>query len=214
MTTEATAPVVQNIVCTCNLGTMVFLPLVVSKLPYAEYNPKRFSACTVRFRSPRSTALLFGSGKVVCTGTRSAMAARLALWQLVMLLQNKVGLDVGIYNLQIQNMVSSCSLGYSLDLHKFWRRHRAASSYEPSLFPGLIYRPPGLGKLVCLLFLSGRMVITGGKNKQILMSTYDLVSPLLQRCASDVCVPASLVRHDTISESRMIDEFKAEGLIS
>lgn len=42
----------------------------------AEYNPKRFSAVVMRIREPRTTALLFGSGKMVVTGARSEESAR------------------------------------------------------------------------------------------------------------------------------------------
>ena len=34
----------------------------------AEYNPKRFAAVIMRIREPRTTALIFSSGKMVCTG--------------------------------------------------------------------------------------------------------------------------------------------------
>ncbi|CAF4813816.1 unnamed protein product [Rotaria sp. Silwood2] len=37
----------------------------------AEYNPKRFAAVIMRIRRPRTTALIFASGKMVCTGAKS-----------------------------------------------------------------------------------------------------------------------------------------------
>ena len=42
----------------------------------AEYNPKRFAAVIMRIREPRTTALIFSSGKMVCTGKKQA-ASRL-----------------------------------------------------------------------------------------------------------------------------------------
>jgi transcription initiation factor TFIID TATA-box-binding protein len=36
----------------------------------AEYNPKRFAAVIMRIRDPRTTALIFSSGKMVCTGAK------------------------------------------------------------------------------------------------------------------------------------------------
>lgn len=36
-----------------------------------EYNPKRFAAAIMRIRDPRTTALIFKSGKMVCTGAKS-----------------------------------------------------------------------------------------------------------------------------------------------
>ena len=37
----------------------------------AEYNPKRFAAVIIRIREPKTTALVFSSGKMVITGAKS-----------------------------------------------------------------------------------------------------------------------------------------------
>lgn len=42
----------------------------------AEYNPKRFAAVIMRIREPRTTALIFSSGKMVCTGAKSEESSR------------------------------------------------------------------------------------------------------------------------------------------
>jgi transcription initiation factor TFIID TATA-box-binding protein len=36
-----------------------------------EYKPKRFAAAIMRIRDPKTTALIFASGKMVCTGAKS-----------------------------------------------------------------------------------------------------------------------------------------------
>ena len=36
-----------------------------------EYKPKRFAAAIMRIRDPKTTALIFRSGKMVCTGAKS-----------------------------------------------------------------------------------------------------------------------------------------------
>lgn len=46
--------------------------------------------------------------------------------------------------------------------------HAKACSYEPELFPGLIYRMFWPHRVVLLIFVSGKMVVTGAKTaKQI-----------------------------------------------
>lgn len=42
----------------------------------AEYNPKRFAAVIMRIREPKTTALIFTSGKMVCTGAKSEELSR------------------------------------------------------------------------------------------------------------------------------------------
>jgi len=36
-----------------------------------EFNPRRFAAAIMRIREPKTTALIFSSGKMVCTGAKS-----------------------------------------------------------------------------------------------------------------------------------------------
>ena len=38
-----------------------------------EYKPKRFAAAIMRIRDPKTTALIFRSGKMVCTGAKSEL---------------------------------------------------------------------------------------------------------------------------------------------
>lgn len=57
-------------------------------------------------------------------------------------------------------MVSSCDVKFPIDLEKIANCHIQYCSYEPEVFPGLIYRllEP---KLVILIFVSGKIVLTG-----------------------------------------------------
>ena len=61
----------RNIVSTVNLGCQLDLKRIALQARNAEYNPKRFAAVIMRIRNPRTTALIFGSGKMVCTGAKS-----------------------------------------------------------------------------------------------------------------------------------------------
>lgn len=56
--------------CTVNLGCKLDLKKIALHARNAEYNPKRFAAVIMRIRDPRTTALIFSSGKMVCTGAK------------------------------------------------------------------------------------------------------------------------------------------------
>ena len=60
----------RNIVCTVNLDCRLELKDIALRARNAEYNPKRFAAVIMRIRDPRTTALIFSSGKMVCTGAK------------------------------------------------------------------------------------------------------------------------------------------------
>ncbi|AWP15918.1 putative TATA box-binding protein-like protein 2 [Scophthalmus maximus] len=64
-------PQLQNIVSTVNLCCPLDLKFIALQARNAEYNPKRFAAVIMRIREPRTTALIFSSGKMVCTGAKS-----------------------------------------------------------------------------------------------------------------------------------------------
>merc|ERR1719393_151791 len=71
-------PTLQNVVATVNLGCKLDLKVIALQARNSEYNPKRFAAVIMRIREPKTTALIFSSGKMVVTGAKSEEAARTA----------------------------------------------------------------------------------------------------------------------------------------
>ena len=71
-------------------------------------------------------------------------------------------------------------------------RHSHYSSYEPELFPGLIYRMVQ-PKIVLLIFVSGKVVLTGGKLRKEIYAAFEQIYPVLQefRKASTDAQPAA-----------------------
>merc|ERR1712080_773999 len=69
-------PVIQNVVATVNLSCKLDLKFIALKARNAEYNPKRFAAVIMRIRNPKTTALVFASGKIVITGAKSEQASK------------------------------------------------------------------------------------------------------------------------------------------
>lgn len=53
----------RNIVATVNLNCALNLKTIAGKARNAEYNPRRFSAVIMRLKEPKTTALVFSSGK-------------------------------------------------------------------------------------------------------------------------------------------------------
>jgi transcription initiation factor TFIID TATA-box-binding protein len=56
--------------------------------------------------------------------------------------------------------------------------HSAFASYEPELFPGLIYRLVS-PRVVFLIFVSGKVVITGAKKESDLSNALTKIYPVL-----------------------------------
>ena len=69
-------PTLQNIVATVNLGCKLELKKIAMGARNAEYNPKRFAAVIMRIREPKTTALIFASGKMVRLQCLSNLTSR------------------------------------------------------------------------------------------------------------------------------------------
>lgn len=171
-------PTLQNIVSTVNLGCQLELKKIALYARNAEYNPKRFAAVIMRIRSPRTTALIFSSGKMVCTGAKSEDDSRLAARKYARIIQ-KLGFAAKFMDFKIQNIVGSIDVGFCLRLECFHTCHSQFCSYEPELFPGLIYRlhEP---KVVLLIFVSGKVVITGAKLRTEINEAFEKIYPILK----------------------------------
>jgi transcription initiation factor TFIID TATA-box-binding protein len=62
---------VQNIVATTSLEKEVSLTKLARTQPNTEYNPETFPGLVLRIKEPKSAVLVFSSGNLVCTGTKS-----------------------------------------------------------------------------------------------------------------------------------------------
>jgi len=171
-------PKLQNIVSTVNLGCKLDLKRIALQARNAEYNPKRFAAVIMRIREPRTTALIFSSGKMVCTGAKSEDESRLAARKYARIVQ-KLGFDAKFLDFKIQNMVGSCDVKFPIRLEGLVLTHSQFSSYEPELFPGLIYRMVK-PRIVLLIFVSGKVVLTGAKVRNEILEAFENIYPILK----------------------------------
>jgi transcription initiation factor TFIID TATA-box-binding protein len=80
-------------VSTISVGCKLDLKKIALQARNAEYNPKRFAALIMRIRAPRTTALIFSSGKMVCTGAKSENESKLAARKYARIIQ-KLGFPV------------------------------------------------------------------------------------------------------------------------
>ncbi|CAL5221317.1 g3489 [Coccomyxa viridis] len=172
-------PQLQNIVATVNLGVKLDLKSVALHARNAEYNPKRFSAVIMRIRDPKTTALIFASGKVVVTGAKSEDDARSAARKYGKII-TKLGYDARFQDFKVQNIVGSTDVKFPIRLEGLAYGHAIFASYEPELFPGLIYRMKE-PKVVLLIFVSGKVVLTGAKKREDLYLAFENIYPVLKQ---------------------------------
>jgi TATA binding protein of transcription factor TFIID len=158
---------IENIVATVILEHDIDIDLLETELPNHVYKPEQFPGVIFRLDKPRATALIFRSGKMVVTGTKSITQLIEAVKRIIKTIDRilkKYGSGVhGKPRVQIQNIVAGG------DLHAYVNLEKAAyyledCMYEPEQFPGLIHRMRD-PRVVLLIFSSGKMVITGAKEE-------------------------------------------------
>jgi transcription initiation factor TFIID TATA-box-binding protein len=154
---------IENVVATATLNQNIDLNSIVRVFPGVEYRPEQFPGLVYRLRKPKTTTLIFSSGKMVCTGAKSERQARKAVTKVVDELNRNGIVILGKPETQIQNIVASAGMGGHIDLEKSTYSLRR-TMYEPEQFPGLIYRMDD-PKVVILIFSTGKLVCTGAKKE-------------------------------------------------
>lgn len=96
------------------------------------------------------------AGKMVCTGAKSEQDSRLAARKYAKIIMKLGFKDIRFQDFKIQNIVGSCDVKFPIRLEGLHYKHCLFSSYEPELFPGLIYRMKK-PKVVLLIFVSGKV---------------------------------------------------------
>ena len=156
---------VVNLVVTTDLKHKLYLEKIASILPNVEYNPEQFPGLVMRIKEPKTSALLFSSGKVVCTGAKDIAGAKRAVHKVIDHLK-KVKVKITIEPiLKIQNLVGSGELTFSLNLNLLAMKLRNVE-YEPEQFPGLVYKMKEPHHASFLLFSNGKLVCTGTKSEE------------------------------------------------
>jgi len=153
---------IENVVAVAMLGVDFHLEKMLSSTEGTEYAPEQFPGLVYRPQNlPGVAALIFSSGKIVCTGARSVEAARDAMKKVVEKVRS-AGIDVPKdFDVSIENIVARSKIKGQLKLEELALSLENAE-YEPSQFPGLVYRIPE-PKVSFLLFSTGKIICTGAR---------------------------------------------------
>ncbi len=172
-------PTVENVVATADLSCELDLKKIALQARNSEYNPKRFPGLIIRIREPKTTALIFRTGKIVCMGAKSESDAETATRKYAKIVK-RVGFDVKFRGFKVQNMVALADVRFPVNLERLHAEHRQYCVYDPEIFPGLVYRLERL-KVVALVFCNGKVIITGAKAREHIASAFERVLPVLSQ---------------------------------
>ena len=164
-------------VFTAHIGTPLNLRMLARRCHgRVDFNPHKFASAIFRSPYPKTTTLLFSTGRIVITGCRRRWCAAISLSMIVKMLV-EIHIPVMYRRISLQNVVGSVDIGEAIDNDYLASRMQENGSYELGLFPGLVWRPTGT-KATILCFTSGKMVITGCRTESEIEETQALVEEL------------------------------------
>ncbi len=156
-------PSAVNVMTTNSVGVELDLVEVAKALPNSEYDPRRFSCCTVRMRKPRTTAMIFKTGAINMVGATSIEEARCAARKIAKKLQVYVNANVRFLNFSIKNIVCVGHVGRSVHVPMLAKRNNL--EYNSELFSGLSVKFKDLNTSATV-FHSGKINFMGSKTME------------------------------------------------
>ncbi|MBI4151135.1 TATA-box-binding protein, partial [Candidatus Woesearchaeota archaeon] len=128
---------------------------------------------------PKTSALVFSSGKIVCTGAKSMKKVKESIDAIIKNIA-KIKIRITIKPvIKVQNMVASGSINMDLNLNRL-AMTLEHTEYEPEQFPGLVYKLPST-HATFLLFSNGKVVCTGTKSEEEVHKVLDILIENLKK---------------------------------
>ncbi|MBW2963616.1 TATA-box-binding protein [Candidatus Woesearchaeota archaeon] len=170
---------VVNIVISSSLEQDIPLEKMAATLSNTEYNPEQFPGLVIRIKEPKTSALIFSSGKIVCTGARSMEEVERSIEKIIKSLK-KINIEIKIKpKVTVQNIVAAGNIGMDLNLNSLAIK-LPNTEYEPEQFPGLVYKLKGT-RATFLLFTNGKIVCTGTKTEDEVYKALDKLIETLKK---------------------------------
>lgn len=171
--------VINNVVCSFSVRCHLNLRDIALNGHNVEFRREN-GMVTMKLRKPYTTASMWSSGKITCTGATSEEQVRPSRCSLnlshtdlfSLLFQAKVAarryarclqkleFKTRLHNFRIVNVLGTCHMPWDIKITNFSERHREDASYEPELHPGVTYKLK-TPKATLKIFSTGSVTVTG-----------------------------------------------------
>jgi len=151
--------VINNVVCSFSVRCHLNLKEIALNGSNVEYR-KENGMVTMKLRHPYTTASIWSSGKITCTGANSEDQAKVSARKFSRILQklDDKYKDIRIKNWRIVNVLGTCTLPFAIKIVPFSQAFKEAS-YEPELHPGVTYKIKN-PKATLKIFSTGSITVT------------------------------------------------------
>ncbi|XP_026847063.1 uncharacterized protein LOC6597721 [Drosophila persimilis] len=149
--------VINNVVCSFSVRCHLKLRDIALRGCNVEYRREN-GMVTMKLRRPYTTASIWSSGRITCTGATSEIMAKVAARRYARCL-GKLGFPTRFQNFRIVNVLGTCSMPWAIKIVNFSEKHRDNASYEPELHPGVTYKMK-MPKATLKIFSTGSITVT------------------------------------------------------
>ena len=134
-------------------------------------------------------------------GAKNEHMSRLALY-MYMRMVCKIHPHARLKNVQVQNIVASGYLDAGVNLLALSQQKYEIVQYDPSIFPGCRISLHSVKSMQSLVFLSGKVIVTGAKTREQVQTaweeTLEIVTPFIRTAEEDIKV---VVTHRDLTQT-------------
>ncbi|KZC12732.1 PREDICTED: TATA box-binding protein-like protein 1 isoform X2 [Dufourea novaeangliae] len=167
--------VINNVVCSFSVRCHLNLREIALNGSNVEYRREN-GMITMKLRRPYTTASIWSSGKVTCTGATSEVQAKIAARRFARSLQ-KLGFKVRFNNYRVVNVLGTCCMPFAIKITSFSLYHKENADYEPELHPGVTYKLKE-PKATLKIFSTGSVTVTA-PNVAAVQAAIEYIYPLV-----------------------------------
>lgn len=149
--------VINNVVCSFATRCHLNLKKIALEAQHVIYRREN-GMVSMKIRKPYTTASIWSSGKITCTGATSEDDSKIAARKFSRILQN-LGFRIRFSNFRVVNVLGTCSMPFGIRITHFSRDHKESACYEPELHPGVTYRIKS-PKATLKIFSTGSITVT------------------------------------------------------
>ncbi|XP_077594886.1 uncharacterized protein LOC144211468 [Stigmatopora nigra] len=170
-----TGPQIQNVTSSVKLGCDLDLEFIARNSWNVQHLSTVFKSLVMKIRKPQTTARIFQSGILFCTGAKSENESRVAARKFAFKIL-KLGYPARFLDFKVLNIGGTCKT-FPINLEDLFLAHQDHCSYEPELFPALQYNfRPGM---TASIFSSGSVSLVGAKTEDEFFSAFRSLDTIL-----------------------------------
>ncbi|KAL2740547.1 TATA box-binding protein-like protein 1 [Vespula squamosa] len=198
--------VINNVVCSFSVRCHLNLREIALNGSNVEYRREN-GMITMKLRRPYTTASIWSSGKITCTGATSEAEAKIAARRFARSLQ-KLGFKARFHNYRVVNVLGTCCMPFDIKITSFSMCHKENADYEPELHPGVTYKLKE-PKATLKIFSTGSVTVTA-PNVAAVQAAIEYIYPLVYEFRKERSVEDKLAletKKRRISRKRNQEEF-------